>query len=157
MKWYIREAVFDDYQSLLPLFLQVHDLHVNERPDLYKENETPVELDFYRKFLDESKYYVFVVVWDEKIVAFAVTEIEEVKDNPFMKDRRTLYINSLCVHEELRNKGIGQSLMQHLIDFGKTLGVQSLELGVSERNQQAILFYESIGLQTKNRRMEVIL
>ncbi|WJH35418.1 hypothetical protein N6H14_05105 [Paenibacillus sp. CC-CFT747] len=42
----IRAAQPSNYESLLPLFRQVHDWHVNERPDLYKENPTPVEEAF---------------------------------------------------------------------------------------------------------------
>lgn len=34
----IKNAHQDDYESLLPLFRQIHDLHVVfERPDLYKK------------------------------------------------------------------------------------------------------------------------
>nr|WP_241752749.1 GNAT family N-acetyltransferase [Brevibacillus agri] len=44
--------------------------------------------------------------------------------------------------------------MHHVFDFAKGLGIDSIELGVSERNRQAIHFYESIGMTTKSRKME---
>lgn len=44
--------------------------------------------------------------------------------------------------------------MQYVIDFGGSLKVDSIELGVSENNAAAILFYESFGMTTKSRKME---
>ena len=82
---------------------------------------------------------------------------EEVIENTFVKDRRLLYINSLCVDEKHRKKGIGKKLIHYVFDFGRSLKVDGIELGVSEENTTAIEFYQSIGMTTKGRKMEFIL
>jgi diamine N-acetyltransferase len=151
----IRRANKDDYDSLVPLFRQVHEIHVNERPDLYKKNLTPVGRELYLSQINDEKQHIYVASEGIVIIAVAVMKMVEISDNPFMKDRRVLFIDSLCVDETKRNTGIGKRLMNFIIEFGKNLQVDSLELGVSERNSSAIKFYESIGLTTKSRKMEI--
>jgi diamine N-acetyltransferase len=151
----IRSANQNDYESLLPLFKQVHDLHVYERPDLYKENTTPVEYDFFNSQLIDVKQHIFVATTGIEIHGVVVLKEEEIADNSFMNARKVLFINSLCVTETKRNNGIGRKLVDFALEFGKCLEVDSIELGVSEKNQSAIRFYESSGLTTKSRRMEI--
>jgi ribosomal protein S18 acetylase RimI-like enzyme len=153
----IRNAEQNDYDFLLPLFRQVHEFHVFVRPDLYKENSTPVEQEFYESQLIDSKQHIFVATIGNDIVGVIVTKEEEVTENTFVKARKVLYIKSLCVLETHRKKGIGKKLTIYVFDFGRSLKVDSIELGVSEENTSAIEFYRSIGMTTKNRKMEIIL
>ncbi|AUM63736.1 N-acetyltransferase [Brevibacillus laterosporus] len=151
----IRNAHQDDYESLLLLFRQVHDLHVFERPDLYKENPTPVGKEFFESQLIDVKQHIFVATIGLEIIGVVVTKAEDINENSFVNARKILFVNSLCVSETYRNKGVGKRLMQYVIDFGGSLKVDSIELGVSENNASAILFYESIGMTTKSRKMEL--
>ncbi|WP_339293915.1 GNAT family N-acetyltransferase [Paenibacillus sp. FSL W7-1279] len=150
----IRNAHQDDYESLLPLFRQVHDLHVFERPDLYKENSTPVGKEFFLSQLIDHKQHIFVATIGLEIIGLVVTKEEDITENSFVNARKLLYVNSLCVSEMYRNKGVGKRLMQYVIDFGGSLKVDSIELGVSENNASACSFYTSFGMTTKSRKME---
>ncbi|WP_010096324.1 GNAT family N-acetyltransferase [Ornithinibacillus scapharcae] len=153
----IRNAKQSDYESLLPLFRQVHEFHVSVRPDLYKENPTPVEQGFFESQLSDDKQHIFVATIDNEIVGVVVTKEEEITENTFVKERNVLFIKSLCIAETHRKKGIGKKLTAYVFDFGRSLEVDSVELEVSERNASAIEFYRSIGMTTKSRKMEIIL
>lgn len=157
MNIFIRNAKQSDYESLLPLFRQVHEFHVFVRPDLYKENSTPVEQEFFESQLIDGKQHIFVATISNDIVGVVVTKEEEVTENTFVKKRKVLFIKSLCVAETHRKKGIGKKLTKYVFDFGRSLKVDSIELGVSEENTSAIEFYRSIGMTTKSRKMEIIL
>lgn len=157
MDIFIRNAKQSDYESLLPLFRQIHEYHVFVRPDLYKENATPVEKEFFESQLIDYKQHIFVATVSNEIVGVVVTKEEEVTENTFVKARNVLFIQSLCVAETHRKKGIGKKLTQYVFDFGRSLKVDSIELGVSEENTAAIEFYRSIGMTTKSRKMEIIL
>ena len=150
----IREARIEDYDSLLPLFRQVHELHVFERHDVFIDNPIPVERDFYMNQITDSTQHIFVAYEGVDIYAVVVLKEEEVVANSFVKARKILYVSSLCVAEDQRGNGIGKLMMEFVLDYGRKLDVDSIELGVSESNQSAIQFYESIGLNTKSRRME---
>ncbi|MGP4064183.1 GNAT family N-acetyltransferase [Oceanobacillus sp. M65] len=151
----IRNAEQSDYVSLLPLFRQIHEFHVFVRPDLYKENSTPVEQAFFESQLIDDKQHIFVAIKSNEIVGVVVTMEEEVTENTFVKERKVLFIKSLCVAETHRKKGIGKKLTKYVFDFGRSLQVDSIELGVSEENTSAIEFYRSIGMTTKGRKMEI--
>jgi diamine N-acetyltransferase len=153
----IRNANQSDYESLLPLFRQVHDLHVFDRPDLYKENSTPVGQELFESQLADIKQHIFVATIGIEIVGIVAMKEEEITENSFVNARKVLFINSLCVAETQRKKGIGKRILQYVFDFGKSLKVDSIELGVTEKNCSAIGFYESIGMTTKSRKMEFIL
>lgn len=153
----IRNANQSDYESLLPLFRQVHEFHVDVRPDLYKENSTPVERAFFESQLTDGEHHIFVAAFSKDIVGVTVAKEEEVIENTFVKARKILYIKSLCVAEAHRKRGIGKKLTEYVFGFGRSLQVDSIELGVSEENAPAIEFYRSIGMTTKSRRMEFIL
>ncbi|PGZ92236.1 GNAT family N-acetyltransferase [Bacillus sp. AFS029533] len=150
----IRNANQKDYEKLLPLFRQVHDLHVFERPDLYKENSTPVDEEEFNNQLKDDKQHMLVATLGAEIVGVAVLKEEEIPENSFVNARKILLVNSLCVDDTSRKKGIGRKLMQSVLNLAKELNVDSIELSVSESNQNAIHFYESIGMATKNRKME---
>jgi ribosomal protein S18 acetylase RimI-like enzyme len=157
MDIHIRNARQSDYESLLPLFRQVHDFHVFVRPDLYKENATPVEREFFESQLIDGKHYIFVAAIADDITGVIVAKEEEVTENTFVRSRKVLYIKSLCVAETHRKKGIGKNLTKYVFDLGRRLQVDSVELGVLEENASAIEFYRSIGMTTKSRKMEIIL
>lgn len=150
----IRSATQADYESLLPLFRQIHDLHVCWRPDLYKKNDTPVGQELFESQLNDVKQHMFVALMDSEIIGVAVTKEEDITENPFVTARKILLIDSLCISETQRSKGVGKRLMSFVINFGKSLKVDSIELSVLEKNASAISFYESIGMTTKSRKME---
>ncbi|WP_257345746.1 GNAT family N-acetyltransferase [Pseudalkalibacillus decolorationis] len=152
----IRNAERNDYESLLPLFRQVHNFHVSARPDLYIDNSNPVEQEFFERQLNDGKQHIFVATIGKDIVGVIVTKEEETTENSFVKARKVLVINSLSVTETHRKKGIGKKLTKYVFDFGRRLTVDSIELGVSEKNTSAIEFYRSIGMATKSRKMEII-
>ncbi|WP_078552141.1 GNAT family N-acetyltransferase [Bacillus alkalicellulosilyticus] len=153
----IRTATQSDYESLLPLFRQVHEFHVLVKPDLYKENSTPVEKEFFENQLIDGKHQILVAMIDNEVVGVVVTKEEEVTENTFVKERKIIYIKSICVAETHRKKGIGKKLITYVFDLGKSLNVDSIELGVSEENTSAIEFYKSLGMITKSRKMEITL
>ena len=153
----IRKANKDDYEFSLSLFRQVHDLHVCERPDLYRKNSTPISEEFFESQLNDIKQHIFVATIGNEIVGVVGMKEEEIIENSFVKARKVLFINSLCVAQAQRKKGIGKRLMKYVFDFGSSLKVDSIELGVSEKNPYAIEFYESIGMTTKSRKMEIVL
>jgi ribosomal protein S18 acetylase RimI-like enzyme len=124
---------------------------------LYRKNSTPISEEFFESQLNDIKQHIFVATIGNEIVGVVGMKEEEIIENSFVKARKVLFINSLCVAQAQRKKGIGKRLMKYVFDFGSSLKVDSIELGVSEKNPYAIEFYESIGMTTKSRKMEIVL
>lgn len=58
---------------------------------------------------------------------------------------KSLYMDDLYVVPEFRNQGLGLKLTQKLIDFAKASNCKKIHWQVSDWNQAAIGFYESLG------------
>jgi ribosomal protein S18 acetylase RimI-like enzyme len=64
----------------------------------------------------------------------------------------TSRVAAMAIAPEFRRKGVGQQLMNKVIEEAKTRGDRQLLLEVIEQNPPAIALYESVGL-TKKRRL----
>ncbi len=58
-----------------------------------------------------------------------------------------IYLEDLFVRPEFRGKGIGRSLLEHLVRLGRERGCGRLEWWVLDWNEPAIRFYESLGAE----------
>ena len=55
------------------------------------------------------------------------------------------HILNLCIAEAYRAKGLGGQLLEHLLEFAKSLGVGEMFLEVRPSNTPAIRLYQSLG------------
>ncbi|MEX2105038.1 MAG: GNAT family N-acetyltransferase, partial [Bacilli bacterium] len=73
------------------------------------------------------------------------------------RQRKYIFVDDFCVEENHRGQGIGRALFQFLIEYAKEISATHIELGVAEFNTGALLFYESLGMKTRSRKMEYII
>jgi len=153
----IRQAVISDYSNILNLILEVHKLHLNNRPDVYKDIDTPLSEEEFKNMLncDNSKVFVAKNTETNELVAYSLTLINTTGEHPMLQPKTFAYIDSFCVKSDCKKKGIGQMLFQHILEFAKTKNASSVQLNVWEFNEDAIKFYEAMGMNTRNRRMEL--
>jgi ribosomal protein S18 acetylase RimI-like enzyme len=58
---------------------------------------------------------------------------------------KEIVLDALAVAENMRGKGIGNSLLSFVIDFGRSNGYKQIRLFVSDRNVRAKRLYERVG------------
>lgn len=64
---------------------------------------------------------------------------------------------TIVIHEEHQGKGLGQTLMNHLIDWARTNPhVEKFELHVRSSNLRAIKLYEKLGFKEEGRKTKQI-
>ena len=68
----------------------------------------------------------------------------------FLQAVKQLNIDVICVDENLRGKGIGTKILEHIKEFAKENNCTDLYLTVNEENLDAIKLYEKFGFQLKN-------
>jgi ribosomal protein S18 acetylase RimI-like enzyme len=66
--------------------------------------------------------------------------------------RRTWILNDLYVRKEHRGKGIGEALLQHVLDFAKETGTKGVLLETGEDNVAAQRLYEKMGFEREANR-----
>jgi ribosomal protein S18 acetylase RimI-like enzyme len=152
----IREAELNDYKSISTLVKEVHSLHVKNRPDVYVDVENPFTEERFKEILNDEKTRIFVVEdSNNEIIAYSIIEVMTTRNIPILKERKFVYIDDLCVSSNHRRKGVRKKLFGYIADYAKNSGYDALELTVWEFNSDAIKFYKSLGMATRNRRMEL--
>lgn len=155
----IRRAVMGDYTGVSALMDELHQLHVEARPDIYRELQTRMSEKEYEQLLETDHRYLYVAELPDQgeIVGYASAQLNVIQNVDLLKDRKMLYINEIIVGSKHRGHGTGKRLMQELIELGKEIQVDSVELTVSTFNTGAQAFYEQLGLAVRSSRMEYIL
>lgn len=149
----IRKAKISDFQGIHNLIMQVHKLHVNERNDIYKDVD-PMNFEEFRTELSNSNTIYLIAELENEIVGICFSQIKEISNNKIMKNRRILHIENICVDEDHQKKGIGKKLYNQIVELAKEKNIDNIELMVWGFNENAIKFYENLGMNIKNLKFE---
>lgn len=149
----IRKAKNEDFNKIHKLVMQVHKLHIKERSDIYKDIDPLTLQEFIENLSNNNNIYI-VAEQENKIVGICFSQIREISNNKIMKDRKTLYIEDICVDKSKQRKGIGKKLYEQLVHIAKEKNIDNIELMVWGFNVDAIKFYENLGMKVKNLKFE---
>jgi ribosomal protein S18 acetylase RimI-like enzyme len=152
----IRNAQEADIPRIIDLLHQVDMVHYDKRPDLFKPNTTKYDEQELVTLLGDENKPIFVFD-DGEVQGYAFCQITEVKDDRLLQDRKTLYIDDLCVDESARGKHIGKVLFDYLRDYAKSIECHAITLNVWEGNDSAIRFYQNRGMHPQKTCMEITL
>lgn len=149
---YIRIAEEKDYQQVENLMKQVHDLHVDLCPEIYKPEEVVWTKEEFMGMAEKEE--VLVAVEDENVVGL-LAYIFRMISGKVVVDRKVMFIESLAVDEKYRSQGIGRALLDRAKEVYKEKGCDSLELQVNARNRKAWDIYKKYGFREKSVNMEL--
>lgn len=155
----IRKAAASDYPGVSLLMDELHQMHVEARPDVYRALQPRMEKAEFISLLETDKRYLYVAesVSTGDILGYGSAQLSLIQGVELLLDRKMLYINELVVGSDGRGQGTGKKLMHALIELGRELQADSVELTVSTFNTGAQAFYEQMGLAVRSSRMEYIL
>ena len=146
MKITIEIPQIKDFNKVNEVAKQVHNLHVNWRPDLYLRVEEVISKENFERMRQMKE--IFVAKKQDKIVGYMTLNMKE-KNNPSMRYRKQLQIEAICVDEKNRREGIGTKLLEYAKKWGKENNCTDLYLTVNKENANAIKIYEEFGFQVK--------
>lgn len=89
--------------------------------------------------------YFFLAYEAEKPVGYA--RIRESSNPPELGDKKAIEVARIYAVQSSIGKGVGSALMKKCIDTAIELNKEIIWLGVWEKNQRAIQFYERWGFQ----------
>jgi ribosomal protein S18 acetylase RimI-like enzyme len=147
METIIEIPKIEDFKKVNKLAKQVHELHVNWRPDLFLNIDEVISKESFEEKINAKE--IFVAKIQDDILGYITINITE-KDNPIMRYRKQLQIEAICVDEKSRGKGIGTSLLKYAKEFGKENNCTDLYLTVNKENENAIKIYEEFGFKVKS-------
>ncbi len=147
MQTTIENPKIEDFNRVNELAKQVHELHVNWRPDLFLSVDEVISKENFEEMLQAKE--IFIAKIQDEIVGYITFNIKE-KNNPSMRYRKQLQIESICVDKRNRGKGIGTQILKYVEQYGKEHNCTDIYLTVNEENASAIKMYEEFGFKVKS-------
>lgn len=152
----IRFAKDSDLKDIDSLLYQVHKVHSDARPDLFKAGVKKYTDEEVLKIIHSDTYKVFVAEIEGKVLGYAFCISQEPHGNTAMPIK-TLYIDDLCVDKDERGHHVGSKLYESVCAYAKENGYYNVTLNVWAFNEKARKFYEHVGLSVLKIGMEKIL
>ena len=154
----IRKASTKDIPRIKELLQQVLEIHANIRPDIFIPGTTKyTEKELEDILIDENRPIYVATSGEDTCIGYAFCIL---KNQPFsinMVPFKSLFIDDLCVDQNVRGQHIGEKLIEYVKEEAKKMGCYEVTLNVWAGNTSAEKFYEKMGFQTKERQLEYIL
>jgi len=151
----IRKATKADIPRIMDLLHQVNRVHHLLRPDLFKPHTTKYSAEELAAMMDTASQPIFVSDDGGGVSGYVFCQIQEVRDDRLLQDRKTLYIDDLCVDESARGRHIGRQLFDYAREYAQAIGCCAVTLNVWEGNDAAMRFYQNTGMQVQKTCMEL--
>lgn len=153
----IRRAELKDIPKISDLLSQVCMVHHNGRPDIFKVGRKYSQAELTDLIFDEKRPILVFVDENDEVIGYCFCIYQQRENHSVLTDIKTLYIDDLCVDENMRGKHIGKQLYEAAVKLAKESGCYNLTLNVWSCNQSAMNFYISQGLVPQKVGMELIL
>ncbi|MEK4231059.1 GNAT family N-acetyltransferase [Solibacillus sp. FSL H8-0538] len=148
-------ATIDDFEAVNEIVKEGHEEHVEALPNVFKSVAQVMPTSYYQELLEDNCSEILVAKEGLIIVGFAVMSMEKSPSFDSLVEREYAYINDFGIKSGEQRKGIGKILFEACVSWAKAREASSLELNVWEFNEKAMLFYDSFGMETISRKMQI--
>lgn len=154
----IRRATEQDMDGINRLLLQVCLVHHKGRPDLFKYGAKKYTDEELKTIIHDDMRPIFAAVdADGTVLGYAFCVFQQHIGDNILTDIKTLYIDDLCVDENIRGRHIGSRLYEYVLAYARESGCYNVTLNVWSCNESAMKFYQACGLKPQKIGMEAIL
>ena len=141
-----------DWEEIKRLSVQIHDLHVQWRPDIFYHSEEPYPKEAFLKNIHERMVYVYKA--DDTVLGYVVLCLMS-KGGPGVMEKKLLRLESICVDEAARGEGIGTAMVAGVRALAKAFGCDGVLLGMHPENEQALRFYQKFCFTIRTINLEM--
>lgn len=150
----IRNAITNDYGSVIKIISQVQDMHVEWRPDIYKYNDNLIAKEEFEKIVENNTF--FVAENENKKIVGVLEIIFRHIESPAHVTRDVIFIDTMAVDEKYRGLGVGHKMFEFLKMMKIEKNMDGIELQVNARNRAAYEMYKKYGFTEKSINMELL-
>ena len=143
--------------GMIRLLQQVGQVHHEIRPDLFRSGAQKYNEADLAALLKDPNRPILIAEEDGQVAGYCFCIFQEVRGDSVLCDRKTLYIDDLCLDENVRGSGIAKALYEKACQFARESGCQAVTLNVWQGNDRAMAFYEKMGMKPQKIGMETIL
>ena len=140
---HIRKIRKKDYEAVDRLLLQLHDVDVAGRPELFHAKDRFMSRDAFEHLIDNGDICAILAQQQGEIVGCCFSST---LDRSGMVEMKTAYIDLIVVDEQHWRQGIGKALFQAVEARAQKLGAKRIDLTVWSHNPIAMQAYEAYGM-----------
>lgn len=157
MNTIMRNAKFSDFNDVNNIMLELHNLHVKNRNDVFKATDSPMKEEYFKDLLNNKDVKLFVIenLENSEIVGYSNLKLMNTPNIDIVVKSKYIYIDDFCIKQAYKRKGIGKKLFNFILEYAKEQCVDSVQLNVWSFNEDAIEFYKFMGMKERNVRMEM--
>lgn len=148
----IRSIRKSDYASVDRLLLQLHQMDVVNRPDMFAPIAQYMPRDSFNSLVESPN--VIAILAKEKGETVGCCFVSMLQRSG-MTTMKSAYIDLLVVDEKHRHRGIGRALFREVQRQAKEAGAERIDLTVWSYNDIAIHAYQSYGMAPQRYVFEV--
>ena len=153
----IRHANEDDLQVLCNMNGEVHAIHIDKVPHVFKETVLEDLENWFREVLNDNNQLILLAEESQYVIGYLVLRRQTRLPNAFSHDRSCGYIDQVCVTRECRGRGVFSQLLDEAQMVAREWGLTKLELDVWSNNVDAKNAFQHSGFTTFNEKMELVL
>ena len=139
----IRKATMADAPALRELYLELERDAVRFQPEHFVTGER--EDAFFRDIFESPSQDILVMDDGGEAVGFVHVMMIPQKRVPCLKPQTAVYMQDLCVREDMRNRGIGTGLVRAAKAYGRENGADFIRTQVFPQNTDGLRFYARSG------------
>lgn len=118
----IRAARGDDAVLLATLCGFVQELHVRERPDVFKQTDVVALEAWFRATLAAGNAIAWIAELGGMPAGYALVMEHHRDENAFCYERRWHEVDQLSVHPDHRRRGVARALLRHALTSATEAG-----------------------------------
>ena len=148
----IRNIRKSDYAAVDALLLQIHQVDVDGRPDMFWPIEQYMTKDSFGSLVTNKNVISILAQERGEIIGCCFVSMMERSGMVHMK---SAYIDLLVVDERHRRKGVGKALFQEVQKRAKRVGAKRIDLMVWNHNSIAENAYKAYGMTPQRTVYEI--
>jgi orotate phosphoribosyltransferase len=149
---HVRRAAIGDVREIIRLALEIQDVHVDGRPDLFKPGgvEGPGQV---AARLQSPDHLYWVAMLGSEIVGYAYARVAHEAESLWRHAARILVLDQMGVGARHRSHGVGARLWESVREAAVAHDADRVILNVWSFNRGARRFYERMGFRSFHERM----
>jgi ribosomal protein S18 acetylase RimI-like enzyme len=148
----IRIGALGDQRLLAGLGAIVQDLHIRERPDIFKPIDPVALEEWFRDILGTRAAKVWIAQIGGVAAGYVLVRDQRRAANIFCQDRRWYEIDQIGVHPSYQRQGIARALLGKVIASAAIDDVKDVELNTWSFNEPAQRAFHKLGLAIRSAR-----
>ena len=146
MKKSLQQCSTDDFETLRELSIRTYYetfAHLNTAEDMAAYLEDAFNVERLTKEFNDPNSFFFLLYADGRLAGYL--KLNEAPSQTDINDAESLEIERIYVSSEFQGAGLGRYLLEQAIKIAKERNKKYAWLGVWEKNEKAIRFYQKNG------------